>query len=148
MSRILAIVITLSVVGCDDTSSAPAGDKPAAPAASADAKGGAEKAPAGKPSDKAADASTKADAPKADAPKDEPAADAAADAPAADGEAFGVAACDDYAAKVAACSTFDRKSKIYTMLTEQWRKDIAEGKQADAEAKCTKAAGMFRCPKA
>lgn len=81
--------------------------------------------------------------------KDEPDAggggeDKVAAAPSDD--SFGIAECDDYAAKVAECKTFDKSAKAYTMLVDAWKKGIAAGQNDKVAEACTKAAGMFKCP--
>jgi hypothetical protein len=133
MHRSRIVIMAVALVGaCDkDEGAAKAGGDVKA-AAVAESKPGASKAePAAK------------DEPAA---KVEPAEDEAkVEAPAADG-AFGVPACDDYVVKVEACTTFDRSSKAYTMITEAWRKGIAAGESDAVAEKCAKAAELFKCP--
>jgi hypothetical protein len=61
-------------------------------------------------------------------------------------DSFGIPECDDYAAKVAACTSFDKSTKAYTMLVDGWKKGIAAGQNDRVAEACTKAAGLFKCP--
>jgi hypothetical protein len=69
-------------------------------------------------------------------------------APAATGGAMGVAECDDYVAKVEACTTFNRSAKPYTSMIDAWKKKIDAGEGDAVAGACTKAAQLFKCPAA
>jgi hypothetical protein len=142
MQRISLVIVAVALLGaCDkkDEGTPASGGETKAASAAPSGGGDAAKKDGG-------DAKKDAEAPKADGGAIAAKTDtqAAAAAPGSD-EPFGVQACDDYVAKVSACATFDKKSKVFTMLTEGWRKAIAAG-QSDAVAeKCAKAAEMFKC---
>jgi hypothetical protein len=74
-------------------------------------------------------------------------AEAKADAaPVATGGAMGVAECDDYVAKVEACTTFNRSAKPYTSMIDAWKKKIDAGEGDAVAGACSKATQMFKCP--
>ncbi|MCC6523295.1 MAG: hypothetical protein IT373_11580 [Polyangiaceae bacterium] len=62
------------------------------------------------------------------------------------GDKLGVAACDDFAAKVSACGDA-KTTELVGKVMDGWRKSIADGKQAEVEKKCEERLATFKCPR-
>ena len=74
------------------------------------------------------------------------ASDPAPAAAGAGGDKLGIAACDDFAAKVSACGDA-RTTELVGKVVDGWRKSIADGKADEVTKKCEERLATFKCPK-